>query len=110
MLLIATLGLAAQDTLRYDTIVLKNGNRSVYKFDGYWILRPDTLFNVQGPYKLKVPTIDLGNPPNTYYYYSYSRVITVKRFGKTLVVMDRFRKSTTIYKKVGFAKFLYITI
>ncbi len=108
LLLLANLALNAQDTLRYDTIILKNGSRSVYHFDGYWLLRPDTLFNVQGPYKLKVPTVNI-NEPAAYYYYSYSKLIEVKNIGKSVIVRDRFRKSTTIYRKYGPMRYFYFS-
>lgn len=99
-----------QDTLQFDTIIRHNGYRTVFHFDGYWIIKPDTLFNVVGDYKLKVPLINLGEDnPNTYYYRSYSKVIKVKRTGNSMIVMDRYSRTTTIYRKYGMLKYLYFS-
>ena len=100
----------SQDTLRYDTIIIKNPGRSVYHFDGYWVLNTDTLFNTWGTYKLKVPTVRISNEPNTYHYKSYGKYIMVKRVGDSVIVMDRFRKTTTIYRKYGIFKYVYLSL
>ena len=98
-----------QDTLRYDTIIIKEDFRSVYHFYGYWVLTPDTLFNTWGTYRLKVPTIHISNEPNTYYYKSYGKYIMVKQVGNSVIVMDRYRKSTTLYRRYGPFKYCYFS-
>ena len=109
LLLLISISSISQDTLKYDTIIIKNGNRSVYHFDGYWLLSPDTLFNTWGTYKLKVPTVHISNEPNTYYYKSYGKYIMVKQVGNSVIVMDRYRKSTTLYRRYGPFKYCYFS-
>ena len=99
----------SQDTLRYDTVIFKNPHRTVYHEYGYWVLRPDTVLNHRGDYLLKKPTINRGEGDNVFYYRYYSNIVRINRVGHSVIMYDTKKRETTIFKEVGFFKYVYFS-